>query len=135
MQVKTVFAYCSLFFLMPIFLCGCSLLHFLKENPLQIKATVEGEIKGHHIRCEKTLKLGDGKWGLMCSIDNGLDVKYRVREIADDHTQVEFIVEQHKSGYGKLIATPALLIKKSETATNVISTKSSYLSIVAERIK
>ena len=135
MQVKTVSPYCSLFFLMPIFFCGCSLLHFLKENPLQIKATVEGEIKGHHIRCEKTLKLGDGKWGLMCSIDNGLDVKYRLREIADDHTQVEFIVEQHKSGYGKVIATPALLIKKSETATNVISTKSSYLSIVAERIK
>ena len=135
MQVKTFSPYCSLFFLMPIFFCGCSLLHFLKENPLQIKATVEGEIKGHHIRCEKTLKLGDGKWGLMCSIDNGLDVKYRLREIADDHTQVEFIVEQHKSGYGKVIATPALLIKKSETATNVISTKSSYLSIVAERIK
>ena len=113
---------------------GCSFLRFLKEHPLQIKATVEGEIKGHHIRCEKTLELGDGKWGLMCSIDNGLDIKYRMREIGDEHTQVEFIVEKSKNGYGKVIATPAVLVKKSETATNVISTKSSYLTIVAERI-
>ena len=127
------------YFLLHVFMVlpfsGCSLLRLFKEFPLQIKATVEGEIKGHHIRCEKTLELGDGKWGLMCSIDNGLDIKYRMREIGDDHTQVEFLVEKHKSGHGKIIATPALLVKKAETATNVISTKSSYLTIVAERIK
>lgn len=122
-----------------IFVCialsGCSMLqHFLKDNPLKIKATVEGEIKGHHIRCEKTLELGDGKWGLMCSIDNGLDIKYRMREIGDD-TQVEFLVEKSKAGQPKVIATPALLIKKSETAKNVISTSSSYLTIIAERVK
>ena len=119
-----------------LFLPGCSsLLSFLKDHPLQIKATVEGEIKGHHIRCEKTLELGNGKWGLMCSIDNGLDIKYRMREIGDDHTQVEFLVEKSKHGHGKVIATPALLVKKSETAKNVVSTNSSYLTIVAERIK
>jgi hypothetical protein len=120
-----------IFLLLP----GCSFLRFFKEFPLQIKATVEGEIKGHQIRCEKTLEIGDGKWGLMCSIDNGLDIKYRMREIADEHTQVEFLVEKSKAGRGKIIATPAMLVKKSETATNVISTKSSYLTIVAERIK
>jgi hypothetical protein len=117
------------------FLTSCSLLRFFKESPLQIKATVEGEIKGHHIRCEKTLELGDGKWGLMCSIDNGLDIKYRMREIADEHTQVEFLVEKSKAGHQKVIATPSMLVKKSETATNVISTHNSYLIIVAERIK
>jgi hypothetical protein len=118
------------------FLSGCSMLqHFLKDNPLKIKATVEGEIKGHHIRCEKTLELGEGKWRLMCSIDNGLDIKYRMREIGDEHTQVEFLVEKSKAGQAKVIATPALLVKKSETATNVISTNRSYLTIVAERVK
>jgi hypothetical protein len=116
-------------------LSGCSLLPLFKGKPFQIKAVIEGEIKGHHIRCEKTLELGDGKWGLMCSIDNGLDIKYRMREIADEHTQVEFLVEKSKAGRGKIIATPALLVKKSETATNVVSTHNSYLTIVAERIK
>jgi hypothetical protein len=114
---------------------GCALLSFFKENPLKIKASVEGEIKGHHIRCEKTLELGDGKWGVMCSIDNGLDIKYRMREIADEHTQVEFLVEKSKDGKEKIIATPSLLLKKTEIAKNVVSTNNSYLSIVAERIK
>ena len=40
------------------FLPGCQLFPFLKQMPFQIKAVIEGEIKGHHIRCEKTLKLG-----------------------------------------------------------------------------
>lgn len=124
-----------LIFVCIAFLPGCSLLRFLKENHLKIKATVEGEIKGHHIRCEKTLELGDGKWGLMCSIDNGLDIKYRMREMADDHTQVEFLVEKSKAGQAKVIATPVLLVTLSETSTNVISTKNSYLTIVAERIR
>src|SRR5262245_24636439 len=118
-----------------LFFPSCSMLRFFKENPLKIKATVEGKIKGHHIRCEKTLELGDGKWGLMCSIDNGLDIRYRIRQIADDHTQVEFLVEKSKPGHQKIIATPALLVKKLETAKNIISTNSSYLTIVAERIK
>ena len=71
----------------------------------------------------------------MCSIDNGLDIKYRMREIADEHTQVEFLVEKSKAGRGKVIATPAMLVKKSETATNIVSTNNSYLTFVAERIK
>src|SRR5262245_1532367 len=117
-----------LVFVCIILLPGCSLLRFFKESNLKIKATVEGDIKGHHIRCEKTLELGDGKWGLMCSIDNGLDIKYRMREIADEHTQVEFLVEKSKAGQAKIIATPALLVKKSEMAKNIVSTNSSYLT-------
>lgn len=89
-----------------------SMLRFFKENPIKIKASVEGEIKGHHIRCEKTLELGEGKWGVMCGIDNGLDIKYR---------------------HEKIIAAPSLLVKKSETAKNVVTTNSSYLTIIAER--
>jgi hypothetical protein len=117
-----------------LLLPGCSFLRFFKEHPLQIKATVEGEIKGHHIKCEKTLRLGDGKWGLMCSIDNGMEIKYRVRPIAQDKTQVEFLVAKSKEGRQKVIATPTVVVKKTETARNVTTTDSSYITVVAERI-
>src|SRR5271163_3759539 len=118
-----------------ILLSGCSFLRLLKEYPFQIKATVEGEIKGHKISCEKTLQLGDGKWSLMCSIDNGLDIKYRVRPIAHDRTQLELLVGKSKEGREKIIATPTLVIKKAETARNVSTTESSYITVIAERIQ
>lgn len=117
-----------------LLLPGCSFLRLFKEHPLQIKATVEGEIKGHHIKCEKTFQLGDGKWGLMCSIDNGMEIKYRVRPIAHDKTQVEFLVGKSKEGREKVIATPTVVVKKTETARNVTTTDSSYITVVAERI-
>jgi hypothetical protein len=117
-----------------VFLPSCSLLRFFQENPLQIKATIEGEIKGHHIKCEKTLKLGDGKWGLMCGIDNGVDIKYRVRPIANDRTQIEFLVGKSKEGREKIIATPAVVVKRTEIARNVTTTDNSYITVVAERI-
>jgi hypothetical protein len=113
---------------------GCSFLRFFKEHPLQIKATVEGEIKGHHVKCEKTLQLGDGKWGLMCSIDNGMEIKYRVRPIADDRTQVEFLVGKSKEGREKIIANPSVVVKKTETARNITATDNTHITIVAERI-
>ena len=76
---------------------GCSLIPF-KYGPLQIKAVIEGEIKGYRIHCEKTIDLGDGKWGLMCSLGNDMDVKYRIRHITKDQTQIEFLVGKAKEG-------------------------------------
>ncbi len=117
-----------------LLLSGCSFLRFLKDNPLQIKATVEGEIKGHHIKCEKTIQLGDGKWGLMCSIDNGIEIKYRAQPIADDRTQLEFLVGKSKEGWQKVIATPTVIVKQTEIARSVTTTNNSYITVLAERI-
>jgi hypothetical protein len=118
-----------------IFLPGCGLLRFFKEQPFQIKATVEGEIKGHKIFCEKTLQLGDGKWGVMCSIDNGLDIKYRVRPLTNEQTQVEFLVGKSKDGREKVIAMPRVVVKRAHSARTVTTSKNSYITVVAERIK
>lgn len=118
-----------------IFLPGCGLLRFFKEHPFQIKATVEGEIKGHKIFCEKTLQLGDDKWGVMCGIDNGLDIKYRVRPLTNDQAQIEFVVGKSKAGREKIIATPTLIVNKAESSRNIITSKNSYIAIVAERTK
>ena len=117
-----------------IVLPGCGFLRFFKDHPFQIKATIEGEIKGHKIFCEKTLQLGDGKWGLMCGIDNGLDIKYRLRSLTNDQAQVEFLVGKSKDGREKVIATPTLIVKKAESARTITSTINSYITVVAERI-
>lgn len=115
---------------------GCAYLRsFFKEHPFQIKATVEGEIKGHKIFCEKTLQLGDGKWGVMCGVGNGVDIKYRVRPITKDQTQLEFLVGKSKEGREKVIATPTLIVKKAKSARNVTTTQNSYITVVAERVK
>lgn len=127
MLVKTC-SYMSL-----LMMSGCSFIPFLKEHPIQIKATVEGQIKGHNVRCEKTLELGSGKWGLMCSINNDFDIKYRMRKLRGEETEIEFLVEKAKTS--KVIATPTLIVNHSKAAKNTIDIKHSYFTIVAERIR
>lgn len=118
-----------------VLLCGCSLLPFVKGQHFKIKAVIEGEIKGHKIHCEKMLDLADGKWGVMCNVGNDIDVKYRVRPMTNDTAQVEFIVGKTKNGREKVIATPSVLVKKSESARNVSTTNSSSISVLAERVR
>jgi hypothetical protein len=118
-----------------IFLPGCGLLRFFKEHPFQIKAVIEGEIKGHKIHCEKNLDVANGKWGVMCSIDNGLDIKYRVRPLTNEQTQVEFLVGKSKDGREKVIAMPRVVVKRAHSARTVTTSKNSYITVVAERIK
>jgi hypothetical protein len=118
-----------------VILSGCSLLPFVKGQPFKIKAVIEGEIKGHKIHCEKMLDLADGKWGVMCNVGNDMDVKYRVRPMADESAQIEFIVGKAKNGREKVLATPSVLVKKSESARNVSTTKSSSITVLAERIR
>jgi hypothetical protein len=119
---------------MVMLLSGCKLVPF-KEFPLEIKAVIEGEIKGHKIHCEKTLNLADGKWGVMCNVGNDMNVKYRVRPMTDDVAQVEFIVGKTKRGREKIIATPTVLVKRTQSARSVSSTNTSNITILAERVR
>jgi uncharacterized protein YbcI len=116
-------------------LSGCTFLPLAKDTPFQIKAVIEGEIKGHKIHCEKTIDLADGKWGVMCNVGNDMDVKYRVRPMSDELTQVEFVVGKAKEGREKLIATPTLLVKKAQSARTVSTTNTSSITVLAERVR
>jgi hypothetical protein len=115
-------------------LSGCSLLPF-KSTPLQIKAVIEGEIKGHHIHCEKTLNLGNGKWGIMCRLGNDMDVKYRIRSITKDQTQIEFLVGKAKEGRHKIIAAPTVMVNKAHSTRTVTSAHNANIMVMAELIK
>lgn len=116
-----------------LLLSGCSLLPF-KSTPLQIKAVIEGEIKGHRIHCEKTLNMGDGRWGLMCSLGNDMDVKYRVRPIAKDQAQIDFVVGKSKEGQHKVLATPSVMVQKTYTAKTIADTHYGTIMVMAERM-
>jgi hypothetical protein len=118
-----------------VFLPGCSFLPFVKQLPFQIKAVIEGEIKGHKIHCEKNLDVANGKWGIMCSIGNDMDIKYRVRPIANEQTQLEFVVEKSKEGQQKVIAAPTVIVKKAQSTRNITTTANTHIMIVAELIK
>ena len=102
---------------------------------MQIRAVIEGDIKGHRIRCEKTLDLADGRWGVMCNVGNELDVKYRVRPLSPDLAQVEFVVGKSKEGLRKIIATPMMVVKKAQSAHVVTTTRSANIVVMAERIR
>ncbi len=117
-----------------IFLPGCSLLPFLNKAHLQIKAIIEGEIKGHHVYCEKNLDLGDGKWGIMCSLGNDMDVKYRVRPIAKDQAQIEFLVHKIKEGHHKVLATSTVMLKKYSNGQTISSNHYGTITALAERL-
>lgn len=116
-------------------LSGCKLFPFDKGMPFQIKAVIEGEIKGHKIHCEKTIDLADGKWVVMCNVGNDMDVKYRVRPMVNEQTHVEFLVGKSKDGREKVIATPTLIIKKAQSARTVTTTHSASIIVMAERIR
>ncbi len=114
---------------------GCKLFPFVKGMPFQIKAVIEGEIKGHKIHCEKTLDLVDGTWGVMCNVGNDMDVKYRVRPMSKDLAQIEFIVGKSKEGYEKVIAAPTIVVKRAHSAQTITTTHSANIMVMAERIQ
>jgi hypothetical protein len=118
-----------------LFLSGCSFLPFLKQMPFEIKASIEGEIKGHRIHCEKTLKIAEGKWAFMCGVGNDTDVKYRVRSINDTEAQVEFLISKDKEGEQKIIAAPALFIKTARSTQSVTTTNTANIIVSVERIR
>jgi hypothetical protein len=125
------------FFLMSL-LAGCQMFRSIPDYlniPLQIKASIQGEIKGYKVSCEKTISLGQGQWGVMCSIGNGMEVKYRVNPLRDGRAKIEFQVDKEKPGESKIIAFPTLVVKKQESAQSITTTDSSNLIVTAERIE
>lgn len=135
MLVKTAYFPLGLIVFLSLFFSGCKLFPFLKELPFEIKAVIEGEIKGHKVRCEKMLDLADGKWAVMCSLGNDMDVKYRIRNINNGLAQIEFVVGKSKEGREKIIATPTVLVKRSQSAQTTVSNEKSSITVLAERIQ
>lgn len=135
MPAKTAFYRLSSIIFLSLFFSGCKLFPFLKELPFEIKAVIEGEIKGHKVRCEKMLDLADGKWGVMCSLGNDMDVKYRVRNINSSLAQIDFVVGKSKEGQEKIIATPTVLVKRAHSAQTTVSNEKTSLTVLAERIR
>jgi hypothetical protein len=124
----------SFFLAALLLLPGCA--HFLSKIkvPLQIKAVLEGEIKGHKIHCEKTLALDKGQWGIMCAVGNDMEVQYRINTLQDGQALVEFVVSKEKQpGERKIIAAPSLIVKNNHSAENVTTTDTSTVMVRAER--
>ena len=122
------------FFLILILLPGCSLLPFLNKAHLQIKAIIEGEIKGHRIYCEKNLNLADGHWGIMCHLSDNIDIKYRIKPITNDQAKIEFLVHKTKEGHHKVLATSTVMLKKSSSGHTVSSNHYGTITALAERL-
>ncbi len=119
----------SVFLILP----GCTNLG--GKLPVQIKAALEGDIKGYKVNCEGTLALGDGQWGAMCGIANGMDVQYRVNRVNDEQAKVKFLVSKEKNGRRKIIATPSLVLKNKHSAENTTTTDTSNIVLRAQRLQ
>jgi hypothetical protein len=115
------------------FVQGCK--HLALGIPFQIKAAIEGEVKGVKILCEKTLELDRGEWGVMCRAGNNIDVKYRMQRFNDEQTKVEFLVAKEKNGEQKLIAAPVMIVKDRHPSSSESATHNSNVLIKAERVK
>jgi hypothetical protein len=118
-----------------ITLSSCS--HFpFKDFPIEINASIQGEIKGHKVFCEKKINLGNGKWEFFCGAGNDLEVKYRTQSLTDEKTEIEFMVGKKKDTYEKVIAKPILIVKKDQGPRQVITmTETTNLIVTAERIR
>ena len=71
----------------------------------------------------------------MCDVGNDMDVKYRVRPMSKELTQIEFVVGKTKEGREKIIAMPTMLVKKAQSTRMVTTSNSANISIFAERIQ
>lgn len=132
MQVRRI---SILIFLAIISGCG-HLQQFLKDNPIEINALIEGEIKGHRVFCEKKISLGNGKWQLMCGAGNDTEIKYRTQSITDDKTIVEFLIGKSKENYEKVIAQPVFIVKKDQGPRHMITTTdTANLKVTVERTR
>ena len=103
--------------------------------PVQIKAALEGDIKGYKVNCQGTLALGEGHWGAMCGIGNSVDVQYSVNHVNDEQAKVKFLVSKEKNGRRKIIASPSLVLKKNRSAENITTTDKSNIVVRAERLQ
>jgi hypothetical protein len=119
---------------MMILLQGCK--HFpIKDFPLQLKTIVEGEIKGFPVFCENDIDFNKGGWGFLCGMGNGIDVKYRVKPITNDKSQLDLMITQNKAGTEKVVALPTLIVKRSNISRNTIEMAGTNITVMAEHIK
>ena len=117
-----------------LLLQGCK--HFAALGiPLQIKAAIEGEIKGLKVKCEKSLELDHGQWGIMCGVGNGIEIKYRVQQIGSEQSKVEFLIDKDKDGEQKIIAAPAMIVKAGKPSLSTVTTHNSNIQFTAERLR
>ena len=116
-----------------LLLPGCASLSQLKI-PVQIKAVLEGEIKGHKVRCEKDIDLSKGQWGLMCEVGGGIFVHYQPEQINPKQTGISFVVSKEKAGEQKVIAAPMLIMQAGRTVVNQTITNTANFAIMAEHI-
>ncbi len=112
-------------------LSGCQ--HLALGIPIQIKAGIEGNIKGINIKCENSLELNHGQWGVMCQAGNDINVKYQVKSLPGDLSKLKFLVAKEKEGHQKIIASPALILKSGERSSSTVTTDTSNILIKAER--
>ena len=117
--------------LLLLFLSGCALLSNL-QAPLQIKAIIEGEIKGYKIRCEKNLELRNGHWSVMCGLDNDISIKYRVKNLGENQSKIEFLVG--RTTERRIIAAPTLIVKNRPVQSATLS-GSTNLLVTAEYVQ
>ena len=99
----------SLIFLALTILSGSK--HLALRIPLQIKAAIEGKIKGVNVKCENSLELFHGQWGAMCRAEKGITVQYQVKSLPGEQSKVKFLIAKEKEGYQKVIAVPAMILK------------------------
>ncbi len=116
-----------------LLLSGCSHLSNLK-SPFKIKAVLEGEIKGHQVRCEKSIDLSQGQWGVLCEIGGGIFVHYQASQINPQQMGINFVVSKEKAGFSKVIAAPMLIMQADHIVSNQTLSKSAKFAITAEQI-
>lgn len=120
--------------LLLLFLPTCK--HFSNLSlPIEIKATIDGELNGHKIQCEKTLLLQKGQWGLMCKVGNNMSINYFVNSLHDGQAKIEFQISKEKNGKSKVIASPSLLVKNKNNYWQNITSKNTNIMLMAERLK
>lgn len=102
---------------------------------MEIKATIDGELNGHKIKCEKTLTLQNGQWGIMCKVGNNMSINYFVDSLKNGQAKIEFQISKEKNGKSRVIASPSLLVKNKSNYWQKISTKNTNIMLMAERLK
>lgn len=121
------------YILAALLLPACHTLSQLK-HPLQIKAVLEGEIKGNQVRCEKNIDLNQGHWGVLCEIGGGIFVHYQPKPINQKQMGINFLVTKEKAGRSKILASPVLIMKAGRSVANQTLSKSANFAITAEHI-
>lgn len=97
-----------------LFLMSCKHIGLLFEPPSTLKAVVQGEIKGMSIHCEKTLKLGNARWEVMCKVSDEIDIKYRTKVINNSQTKLEILIDKQSGDSKKTIAAPMVIVSRDK---------------------